>query len=242
MDSRWADFYVTIGSAAAALTGLLFVAVALRPREIRNSPMMVGRARSAFYAFITVLFSALLALFATSSRLIGLAQFGIAIGVLALSGPYTARAWRARSINYRRAVGYHAGLIVVAVAGAVRAVQGVRSANEVVLAIGAVYSCASLSVTRGSWFCHMKLKIEPRRGRAQNHEPIVHLRTARTAVTHVSRARPCAIALLTGNDTISLPAPSGINIGIRLDADRGDSPWRADARGGAGTIRVGPMN
>jgi hypothetical protein len=136
MDSRWADFYVTIGSAAAALTGLLFVAVALRPREIRNSPMMVGRARSAFYAFITVLFAALLALFATSSRLIGLAQLGFTIGVLALSGPYTVRAWRARSINYRRAVVYHAGLTVVAVAGAARAVQGVRSANEVVLAIG----------------------------------------------------------------------------------------------------------
>jgi hypothetical protein len=31
----WSDFFVTIGSAAAALTGLLFVAVALPPREIR---------------------------------------------------------------------------------------------------------------------------------------------------------------------------------------------------------------
>jgi len=56
MDSGWANFYVAIGGAAAALTGLLFVAVALRPREIRNSTLMVGRARSAFYAFVTVLF------------------------------------------------------------------------------------------------------------------------------------------------------------------------------------------
>ena len=136
MDSRWADFYVAMGTAAAALTGLLFVAVALRPREIRNSLMMVGRARSAFYAFIAVLFAALLALFGTSSRLIGLAQFGFATGVLALSVPYTVRAWRTRSINYRRAAVYHAGLTVVAVAGVARAIQGVRQANEVVLAIG----------------------------------------------------------------------------------------------------------
>lgn len=136
MDSRWADFYVAIGAAAAALTGLLFVAVALRPREIRNSPLMVGRARSAFYAFITVLFGALLALFGTSSRLVGLAQFGVATGVFALSVPYTVRARRNRSINYRRAALYHAGLTVVGVAGIARAVQGVRSANEVVLGIG----------------------------------------------------------------------------------------------------------
>ena len=68
MVSGWAEFFVTTGGAAAALTGLLFVAVALRPREIRNSTLMVGRARSAFYAFVTVLFVALLALAGTSSR------------------------------------------------------------------------------------------------------------------------------------------------------------------------------
>src|SRR5215471_13827995 len=136
MDSDWANFYLTTGGAAAALTGLLFVAVALRPREIRASPMMVGRARSAFYAFITVLFAALLALSGTTSRLVGLGQLGFAVGVLALSVPYTVRARRTHSINYRRAVVYHAGLTVVAVAGAARAVQGTRSANEAVLAVG----------------------------------------------------------------------------------------------------------
>jgi len=136
VSSDWTDFYVAIGGAAAALTGLLFVAVALRPREIRASPMMVGRARSAFYGFITVLFAALLALFGTTSRLVGLGQLGIAVGVLALSVPYTVRASRTHSINVRRAVVYHAGLAVVGVAGAMRAVQGARSANEAVLAVG----------------------------------------------------------------------------------------------------------
>ena len=62
MAESWSDFYVTIGGAAAALTGLLFVAVSLRPREIREGPLTIGRARSAFYAFATVVFVALLSL------------------------------------------------------------------------------------------------------------------------------------------------------------------------------------
>ena len=48
MTDQWADFYVAAAGAAAALTGLLFIAVSLRPREIRHSRLMVGRALSAF--------------------------------------------------------------------------------------------------------------------------------------------------------------------------------------------------
>jgi hypothetical protein len=136
VDSDWANFYLTIGGAAAALTGLLFVAVALRPREIRDSPMMVGRARAAFYAFVGVLFAALLALAGTSSRLVGLAQIGVAVGVLALSSQFTVRAWRSGEINVRRAVVYHAGLVIIGVAGAMRAIQGVTPHYEVLLATG----------------------------------------------------------------------------------------------------------
>ena len=136
MDSSWSDFYVTTGGAAAALTGLLFVAVALRPREIRDSPMMVGRARAAFYAFVTVLLVALLGLAGTSSKLIGLAQVGVAVGVLALSNQFTRRAWRSRSMNVRRAVVYHAGLAFIGVAGVFRAVQGVTRHYDVLLATG----------------------------------------------------------------------------------------------------------
>src|SRR5436189_6483707 len=99
MQSDWAEFFVAAGGAAAALTGLLFVAVALRPREIRNSTLMVGRARSAFYAFVTVLFVALLALASTSSRLIGPAEIGRAVGPFARSSPFTLRAGRQRSLH-----------------------------------------------------------------------------------------------------------------------------------------------
>ena len=135
MQSGWGDFFVAAGGAAAALTGLLFVAVALRPREIRNSTLMVGRARSAFYAFVTVLFVALLALAGTSSKLIGLAEIGVAVGVFALSSPFTMRALRARSLNIRRAIVYHAGLAMVVVAGAVRAIQGAGRDSDLLLAV-----------------------------------------------------------------------------------------------------------
>src|SRR6059058_2226143 len=113
MVSGWAEFFVAIGGAAAALTGLLFVAVALRPREIRDSPLMVGRARSAFYAFVTVVLAALLALAGTDSRLIGVAQALVAAGAFAASYPFTANAIRARSLNYRRAAVYHLGLALI---------------------------------------------------------------------------------------------------------------------------------
>ena len=135
MQSDWAEFFVAAGGAAAALTGLLFVAVALRPREIRNSTLMVGRARSAFYAFVTVLFVALLALAGTSSKLIGLAEIGVAVGVFALSSPFTMRALRARSLNIRRAIVYHAGLAMVVVAGTVRAIQGAGRDSDLLLAV-----------------------------------------------------------------------------------------------------------
>jgi hypothetical protein len=136
MDTRWSDFFVTAGGAAAALTGLLFVAVALRPREIRGSALMVGRARSAFYAFVTVLLVALLSLAGTASRLVGVAVLAVVAGVLIPSLPFTLAARKAGTLNYRRALTYHAGLALVAIAGVMRAVQGVRQANEVALASG----------------------------------------------------------------------------------------------------------
>src|SRR5260370_21854284 len=110
MAARWSDFYIAIGGSAATLTGLLFVAVSLRPREIRTSHLMVGRARSAFYAFVTVLFVALLALTGTASQLVGIGQIGVFGVVLALSTPVTLTPHRSRSLDYRRAALDHARL------------------------------------------------------------------------------------------------------------------------------------
>jgi hypothetical protein len=138
VQSRWSDFDVAIVGATSALTGLLFVAVSLRPRQIRDSPLMVGRARAAFYAFSAALFACALALFGSESRLIGIAQLGVAVALVATSAPFTVAARRAGTLNYGRASVYHAGLLFVATAGVMRAVAGYRQSNAVVLAIGAL--------------------------------------------------------------------------------------------------------
>ena len=132
----WNDFSVTAGGASAALTGLLFVAVSLRPREIRESSVMIGRARSAFYAFATVVIVALLALAGTRSRIVGGIQAAVPIAVFLSSLPFTRTAIRARTLNVGRAVVYHLGLLLIVIAGVLRLGQGLRQANEIVLAAG----------------------------------------------------------------------------------------------------------
>jgi hypothetical protein len=119
-----------------ALTGLLFIAVSLRPREIRTSALMLGRARSAFYAFATITFVALLALAGTGSRWVGLVQAGVALGMLAASVPFTAAARRSGVLNYRRALPYHAGSVVIAAGGLIRAAGGNWRDYSTVVAAG----------------------------------------------------------------------------------------------------------
>jgi hypothetical protein len=97
---------------------------------------MSSRARSALYAFTSVLFVALLSLAGTASRLVGVGQIGVAVAVLVLSSPFTLRASRSGRLNYRRASVYHAGLLVVAAAGAIRATDGIHQYGQIALAIG----------------------------------------------------------------------------------------------------------
>jgi modulator of FtsH protease len=111
----WGNFFLAAASAAAALTGLLFVAVSLRPREIRESALMAGRARSAFYAFVTVLLVGLLELVPVHLTLVGAGQLAVAVSVLALSLPFSMAAMRTHQIRYARASVYHGGLLTVAV-------------------------------------------------------------------------------------------------------------------------------
>jgi hypothetical protein len=136
MDDEWASFFVASAGAAAALTGLLFIAVSLRPREISGSLLMIGRARSSFYSFTTVTLVALLALAGTSSRLVGVAQMAVGLAVLGLSARFTIQARRARRLKHTRAIVYHAGLLVVAAGGGVRAFGGAARDYSAILAVG----------------------------------------------------------------------------------------------------------
>lgn len=143
--AAWGDFYVAAAGAAAALTGLLFVAVALRPAEIRNSSLMAGRARSAFYAFGVVLLVTLLELAPEPDHWVGLAQLAVPVGAVALSARFTSTAIRAGKLNYGRALVYHAGLAAAAVAGLLR-VLALGDAAAITLAAGVVLLlCIALS-------------------------------------------------------------------------------------------------
>src|SRR3954452_12123746 len=99
---------------------------------------MIGRARSAFYAFATATLESLLALMATESRLVGLAQLAVAVGVLATSTTFTVAAARSGHLNYWRAVPYHAGLFLVIVAAVARSIGGATHAASMTLAAGFV--------------------------------------------------------------------------------------------------------
>ncbi len=142
MVDRWANFYVAAAGAAAALTGLLFIAVSLRPSEIRQSTLMIGRARSAFYAFATIALVSLLELTGTDSRWIGFAQVGVAVAAVALSAPFTLTAMRGHHLNYPRAAVYHVGLVVIAVGGAVRTFNGDRRVSSALLGVGVLFLLA----------------------------------------------------------------------------------------------------
>jgi hypothetical protein len=54
----WHDFYVMVGGAAAALTGLLFVAMSLHAKAIRADPLYGSRAVGTLLSLITLLFIA----------------------------------------------------------------------------------------------------------------------------------------------------------------------------------------
>lgn len=52
----WHDFFLSAVGAGAALTGLVFVAISLHPREIASSPVLRTRAQGAMFGFTSVLF------------------------------------------------------------------------------------------------------------------------------------------------------------------------------------------
>ena len=54
----WHDFYVVVGGAAAALTGLLFVAMSLHAKAITADPLYGSRAVGTLLSLITLLFIA----------------------------------------------------------------------------------------------------------------------------------------------------------------------------------------
>ncbi len=151
MADRWANFMVASVGAAAALTGLLFVAVSLRPAEIRSSPIMVGRARSAYYCFTAIVVAGLADLAAASAVVDGLVQAATALVLGSLTIRFTAAARQANQLrgHYPRVVGYYASLTALLVAGALR-VTGAAPQDDQTLLGGALTALLLVGLTN-SW-------------------------------------------------------------------------------------------
>ena len=76
----WHDFYVMAGGAAAALTGLLFVAMSLHSGAIMRHPLYGGRAVATLISLMTILFISGAVLIPGQSGF----AIGIEVGVFAL--------------------------------------------------------------------------------------------------------------------------------------------------------------
>ena len=68
---RWHDVFVMVGSASAALMGLLFIALSLHVRPITRHPEMRGRARQTLASLLTVLALSLFMLIPQSGTMLG---------------------------------------------------------------------------------------------------------------------------------------------------------------------------
>jgi hypothetical protein len=85
--SAWHDFYVMAGGAAAALTGLVVVALSLHAKAIMSHPLYRDRAFAAIVALMTQVFLAAAVLVPSQSSL----ALGLEVGVVAVF-------WLARSL------------------------------------------------------------------------------------------------------------------------------------------------
>jgi hypothetical protein len=70
--AAWQDFYVMMGSANAALTGLVFVALSIHLREVLDHPLLKPRAVIALVVLATQIVIAAIVLTPQSTELMGL--------------------------------------------------------------------------------------------------------------------------------------------------------------------------
>jgi hypothetical protein len=75
--AAWQNFYVMLGGANAALTGLVFVALSIHLREILDHPTLRPRAVIALTVLTTQIVIAAIVLTPQSAQLMGLEIFGV---------------------------------------------------------------------------------------------------------------------------------------------------------------------
>ena len=82
--TAWQDFYVMMGGANAALTGLVFVALSIHLKEVLEHPLLRPRAVIALTVLTTQIVIAAIVLIPQSAQLIGLEIFAVNAAFLAV--------------------------------------------------------------------------------------------------------------------------------------------------------------
>jgi len=97
--SGWQNFFLMTGGAAAALTGLIFVALSLQARAIIGHPLFRDRALASLQSLIGAVFLSAAVLVPDQSRL----ALGVEVGLVAafFVGRVVFAAWLTRSVGAR---------------------------------------------------------------------------------------------------------------------------------------------
>lgn len=136
----WSNFYLASAAGAAALTALLFVAVSMRPAEIRAAPASLGRARGAFYALASVMIVSLISLAPLSAVPLSAIQAATCLFAIGIAAPLVAAVVRAKQLrrNALRIGAYYLGLTVISAAAIARGAGLSSGVTQPVIAAAAM--------------------------------------------------------------------------------------------------------
>jgi hypothetical protein len=142
----WHDFFLATAGAAAALTGLLFVAMSLHMRYIATDPYYRNLARGSLVGLVSVLLVSLIVLVDQPARWVGIELVVFAVLFLVAEGRYDA-------INYRRLSGGPArATLIRSAVGALLALAGLAGGLTIAFQAGpGLYAIALVLITVTVW-------------------------------------------------------------------------------------------
>ena len=141
----WHDFFLAVAGAAAALTGLLFVALSLHIRYIVNDPTHRSMARGSLIGLVMVLILSLILLVRQPATWAGIELAAIGAVYLVVEGAYEA-------ITIRRRRQVATGTILRNVLGQVLSLGGLIGGIGLILHAGpALYAVAFVAITVVVW-------------------------------------------------------------------------------------------
>lgn len=157
----WHDFFVAGAGAAAALTGLLFVALSLHIRYIAANPMHRNQARGSLIGLVQVLVLSLAALVRQPETWAGLEFVFVSLFYLAVIGGYQVAGvqkagWKIpRASLIRSSFGY-----LLAIAGLVGGINVYTRSGPGLYVIALIVAAIIVWNLRNAWFLLMGVADE----------------------------------------------------------------------------------